>query len=120
VPEFISSADAILEYPMVDQDPLPRWSFGRLTLLVRRAHPMYPRGAMARRRRFSIAAFFRLSDAEKTQGAFCRSGRTLKSMKPSGCRNQQGGLANRNAPPDASCTRSSGALATSRSTISTT
>jgi 2-polyprenyl-6-methoxyphenol hydroxylase-like FAD-dependent oxidoreductase len=33
VPQFIRSADAILEYPMVDQDPLPRWSFGRLTLL---------------------------------------------------------------------------------------
>jgi 2-polyprenyl-6-methoxyphenol hydroxylase-like FAD-dependent oxidoreductase len=45
VPKFISSADAILEYPMVDQDPLPRWSFGRLTLLGDAAHPMYPRGA---------------------------------------------------------------------------
>jgi 2-polyprenyl-6-methoxyphenol hydroxylase-like FAD-dependent oxidoreductase len=45
VPEFISSADTILEYPMVDQDPLPRWSFGRLTLLGDAAHPMYPRGA---------------------------------------------------------------------------
>ena len=44
VPKFISSADAILEYPMVDQDPLPRWSFGRLTLLGDAAHPMYPRG----------------------------------------------------------------------------
>src|SRR4029077_15690638 len=30
---------------MVDQDPLPRWSFGRLTLLGDAAHPMYPRGA---------------------------------------------------------------------------
>ena len=45
VPQFIRSADAILEYPMVDQDPLPRWSFGRLTLLGDAAHPMYPRGA---------------------------------------------------------------------------
>ena len=45
VPQFIHSADAILEYPMVDQDPLPRWSFGRLTLLGDAAHPMYPRGA---------------------------------------------------------------------------
>ncbi|MEP7031454.1 MAG: flavin-dependent oxidoreductase [Pseudolabrys sp.] len=45
VPKFISSADTILEYPMVDQDPLPRWSFGRLTLLGDAAHPMYPRGA---------------------------------------------------------------------------
>jgi 2-polyprenyl-6-methoxyphenol hydroxylase-like FAD-dependent oxidoreductase len=45
VPRFIRSADAILEYPMVDKDPLPRWSFGRLTLLGDAAHPMYPRGA---------------------------------------------------------------------------
>ena len=45
VPQFIRSADLILEYPMVDQDPLPRWSHGRLTLLGDAAHPMYPRGA---------------------------------------------------------------------------
>ena len=45
VPEFLRSADVILEYPMVDQDPLPRWSVGRLTLLGDAAHPMYPRGA---------------------------------------------------------------------------
>lgn len=45
VPAFIRRADVILEYPMVDQDPLPRWNFGRLTLLGDAAHPMYPRGA---------------------------------------------------------------------------
>jgi 2-polyprenyl-6-methoxyphenol hydroxylase-like FAD-dependent oxidoreductase len=30
---------------MVDQDPLPRWSFGRITLLGDAAHPMVPRGS---------------------------------------------------------------------------
>ena len=30
---------------MVDQDPLPRWSFGRVTLLGDAAHPMLPRGS---------------------------------------------------------------------------
>lgn len=45
VPEFLRRADIILEFPMVDQDPLPRWSFGRVTLLGDAAHPMYPRGA---------------------------------------------------------------------------
>ena len=30
---------------MVDQDPLPRWSFGRVTLLGDAAHPMVPRGS---------------------------------------------------------------------------
>jgi 5-methylphenazine-1-carboxylate 1-monooxygenase len=45
VPALLRAADQILEYPMVDQDPLPRWSFGRITLLGDAAHPMLPRGA---------------------------------------------------------------------------
>lgn len=45
VPAMIRAADAILEYPMVDKDPLPKWSFGRVTLLGDAAHPMYPRGS---------------------------------------------------------------------------
>ena len=35
----------ILEYPMVDRDPVARWTFGRVTLLGDAAHPMYPRGS---------------------------------------------------------------------------
>src|ERR1700730_6297508 len=42
---MIESTEEILEYPMVDRDPLPRWSFGRITLLGDAAHPMYPRGS---------------------------------------------------------------------------
>jgi 2-polyprenyl-6-methoxyphenol hydroxylase-like FAD-dependent oxidoreductase len=42
---MIESTKEILEYPMVDRDPLPRWTFGRLTLLGDAAHPMYPRGS---------------------------------------------------------------------------
>lgn len=34
----------IFEFPMSDRDPLPRWSFGRVTLLGDAAHPMYPFG----------------------------------------------------------------------------
>jgi len=45
VPAFIRAADSMLEFPMVDQDPLPRWSFGRVTLLGDAAHPMVPRGS---------------------------------------------------------------------------
>jgi len=45
VPAMIRGAETILEYPMVDKDPLDRWSFGRLTLLGDAAHPMYPRGS---------------------------------------------------------------------------
>jgi 2-polyprenyl-6-methoxyphenol hydroxylase-like FAD-dependent oxidoreductase len=45
VPAMCRAADQILEYPMMDQDPLPRWSHGRVTLLGDAAHPMLPRGA---------------------------------------------------------------------------
>jgi 2-polyprenyl-6-methoxyphenol hydroxylase-like FAD-dependent oxidoreductase len=45
VPAFIRQAQTILEFPMVDQDPLPWWSQGRVTLLGDAAHPMYPRGS---------------------------------------------------------------------------
>jgi 2-polyprenyl-6-methoxyphenol hydroxylase-like FAD-dependent oxidoreductase len=45
VPAFIRAADSVLEFPMVDQDPLPRWSFGHVTLLGDAAHPMVPRGS---------------------------------------------------------------------------
>ena len=45
VPELITKADAILEYPMVDKDPVDRWTFGRVTLMGDAAHPMYPRGS---------------------------------------------------------------------------
>ena len=30
----------VYEFPMVDRDPLDRWSFGRVTLLGDAAHPM--------------------------------------------------------------------------------
>jgi 2-polyprenyl-6-methoxyphenol hydroxylase-like FAD-dependent oxidoreductase len=45
VAAMIRGTETILAYPMVDQDPLPRWSFGRITLLGDAAHPMYPRGS---------------------------------------------------------------------------
>lgn len=45
VPGLIRDADYFYEYPLVDRDPLPRWSFGRVTLLGDAAHPMYPIGS---------------------------------------------------------------------------
>ena len=44
VPALIRNANQILSYPMVDRDPLNRWTFERVTLLGDAAHPMYPQG----------------------------------------------------------------------------
>jgi 2-polyprenyl-6-methoxyphenol hydroxylase-like FAD-dependent oxidoreductase len=45
VPKLFEGAERVFEFPMVDRDPLPRWSFGRVTLLGDAAHPMYPIGS---------------------------------------------------------------------------
>ncbi len=45
VPALIRGAKEVFQYPMVDRDPLERWTFGRVTLLGDAAHPMYPVGS---------------------------------------------------------------------------
>jgi 2-polyprenyl-6-methoxyphenol hydroxylase-like FAD-dependent oxidoreductase len=45
VPRLIAEAEAVYEFPMVDRDPLPRWTHGRVTLLGDAAHPMVPVGS---------------------------------------------------------------------------
>jgi 2-polyprenyl-6-methoxyphenol hydroxylase-like FAD-dependent oxidoreductase len=45
VPAVIAGAAQVFEYPMVDRDPLERWTHGRTTLLGDAAHPMYPIGS---------------------------------------------------------------------------
>lgn len=45
VPAIIVNAEEILEYPMVDRDALPQWTFGRTTLVGDAAHAMYPNGS---------------------------------------------------------------------------
>ena len=42
---LVRSTSQIFEYPMCDRDPLPRWTFGRVTLLGDAAHPRYPVGS---------------------------------------------------------------------------
>ena len=44
VPEMMRHAEVLLEYPMVDRNPLPHWTAGRITLVGDAAHPMDPRG----------------------------------------------------------------------------
>jgi 5-methylphenazine-1-carboxylate 1-monooxygenase len=45
VADLIAKSEFILEYPMVDKDPIDQWTFGRVTLAGDAAHPMYPRGS---------------------------------------------------------------------------
>ena len=45
VTQLIANAESLLEYPMVDKDPIDQWTFGRVTFLGDAAHPMYPRGS---------------------------------------------------------------------------
>ncbi len=42
---LINNSEAIYEFPMSDRDPLPQWTFDRITLLGDAAHPMYPIGS---------------------------------------------------------------------------
>ncbi|MEZ2126726.1 MULTISPECIES: flavin-dependent oxidoreductase [unclassified Sinorhizobium] len=71
-PAMFKAADQILEYPMVDQDPLDQWTFGHLTLLGDAAHPMYPRGANG-----SAQAIL---DCRTLTDALEREGNVLKAM----------------------------------------
>ena len=45
IQSLLAATPRILEYPMVDRDPLPHWGEGRVTLLGGAAHPMYPIGS---------------------------------------------------------------------------
>jgi 2-polyprenyl-6-methoxyphenol hydroxylase-like FAD-dependent oxidoreductase len=97
VPAFIRAADSVLEFPMVDQDPLPRWSFGRVTLLGDAAHPMVPRG--------SNGAGQAILDAETLPRCLAASGDVTAALKA--YEEQRLGptaqvvLTNRTRPPDA-------------------
>jgi 2-polyprenyl-6-methoxyphenol hydroxylase-like FAD-dependent oxidoreductase len=45
VPGLIRNCAHAYEYPLVDRDPVDRWTFGRVTLMGDAAHPMYPIGS---------------------------------------------------------------------------
>ncbi len=45
VPAIIRRSPGTYLFPMVDRDPVDRWTFGRMTLLGDAAHPMYPIGS---------------------------------------------------------------------------
>jgi 2-polyprenyl-6-methoxyphenol hydroxylase-like FAD-dependent oxidoreductase len=45
VPAVIAATEQVYAFPMLDRDPLPRWTEGRVTLLGDAAHPAYPFGS---------------------------------------------------------------------------
>jgi len=45
VPALMAAGGSCYEYPMVDRDPLERWTHGRVTLMGDAAHAMYPIGS---------------------------------------------------------------------------
>jgi 5-methylphenazine-1-carboxylate 1-monooxygenase len=94
VPAFLRAAELVLEYPMVDKDPLPAWTFGRVTLLGDAAHPMVPRG--------SNGAGQAILDAKVLAECLSRGEEALKTYE--GERLQPTArivLENRRNPPDA-------------------
>lgn len=47
VPALIAAGEDVFEFPKVDRDPVPRWTFNRISLLGDAAHPMHPVGSQA-------------------------------------------------------------------------
>ena len=45
MPEFLAMSDAAWENPMIDRDPVPFWTQGRVALMGDAAHAMYPTGS---------------------------------------------------------------------------
>src|SRR5262245_12211342 len=43
----LAHTERVMQLPNIDRDPVPRWSFGRVTLIGDAAHPMQPIGAQA-------------------------------------------------------------------------
>lgn len=94
---MIESTEEILEYPMVDRDPLPRWTFGRLTLLGDAAHPMYPRGSNGAGQAIIDARF--LTGQIKKLGASEAALQQYEAVR--GPATARVVLTNRSDPPDA-------------------
>jgi 2-polyprenyl-6-methoxyphenol hydroxylase-like FAD-dependent oxidoreductase len=47
IPKLVEATADVFQFPDVDRDPLPQWSYGRVTMVGDAAHPMLPIGAQA-------------------------------------------------------------------------
>src|SRR5207247_686427 len=47
MPALIEQSPDIFEFPLVDRDPVAKWTYGRVTLIGDAAHPMQPIGSQA-------------------------------------------------------------------------
>ena len=90
----------ILEYPMVDRDPLPFWGRGRVTLTGDAAHPMYPVGSNGGSQAIIDASVLArsLADEGAVAGGPGRPGRLRGGQAPAVSKIV---LANRSMPVDA-------------------
>lgn len=73
VPELVKGATEVFEYPMVDRNPLERWTYGRVTLTGDAAHAAYPVG--------SNGAGQAIVDARKLGRAFIDHGATPAALE---------------------------------------
>lgn len=74
-PGLIEKTETVYAFPMVDRDPLPKWTFGRITLLGDAAHPMYPIGSNGASQAILDAdalgqAFEKEADVKEALGAY--------------------------------------------------
>lgn len=73
VPGLIKNADCIFEYPMVDRDPVQRWTYGLVTLMGDAAHAAYPVG--------SNGAGAGIIDARKIVASVLKNGQTEAALQ---------------------------------------
>lgn len=96
VPQFLRHAELILEYPMVDRDPVRQWTFGRITLVGDAAHAMYQRGSNGCAQALIDARV--LADLLKSSGSTEAALRAYESARLAATTKIV--LTNRTTPPD--------------------
>ena len=87
--------ERVLQLPNVDRDPIPRWSFCRVTLIGDAAHPMQPVGAQAGSQAIvdgRVLAASLLANADPVAGALRYQDQRIAAMNDMIIRNRNLGL----------------------------